>query len=260
MSREGSRAHLVLAALLPLLALTAACERTAPASSSSARRDSSATRPATRTAATSDTAGAEAGPATCGDTAESRALACARGHARRLRDTLVLDVAGGRPPVRLVDDSTNGEQFVAYTLTGTVLGGRYYVLDARGYEGGWTELVDARSGERVRLASDPVPSPDGAHLAAAARDLEIAEGATRLEIWRVQPDRPALEFVLQPYDQMDDVRGWGPGDPIWRGADTLAVPRYFIDRTRPAGEAVRDTALVVRDGRTWRLEARDRTR
>lgn len=254
------RAQVALAALVPLLALTVACgERTAPAASS-ARRDSAATHAATTTAATSDTAGADAGPATCGDTAESRALACARGHARRVRDTLVLDVDGGRPPVRLVDDSTDGEQFVAYTLTGTVLGGRYYVLDARGYEGGWTELVDARSGERVRLASDPVPSPDGTHLAAAARDLEIAEGATRLEIWRVQPDRPVLEFELQPYDQMDDVHGWGPGDPTWRGADTLAVPRYFIDRTRPDGEAVRDTALVVWDGRTWRLEARDRTR
>jgi len=241
-------------ALSALLVLIAACGRAAPA-----RVDSAAPRPASEaTTPASPTSAAAAGPATCADTSEARALDCARGRARRAGDTLVLDVAGGRAPVRLADNLADGEQYARYRFAGTALGGRYYVIDGTGYEWIWTELVDAESGQRASLTGRPVPSPDGAHLAAAARDLGIAEGATRLEIWRVQPGKPALELQLQPFDQVDTANGWGPGDPTWRGPDTLVVPRFFPDHTRPDGEVAGDTALVVFDGKAWSLVARDR--
>lgn len=74
----------------------------------------------------------------------------------------------------------------------------------------------------------------------------------------MQAGKPVLELELRPWDEVHEATGWGPGDPTWRGPDTLVVPRYFPDRTKQEGEVPGDTALVVRDGAEWRLVARDR--
>jgi hypothetical protein len=183
---------------------------------------------------------------------EEAALACWRTQARRAGDTLII-AGGGRGELRFVNSTSDGESHVTYTFRGAMLR-RYWVIERQGYESGHTLLVDAVSGEQARVVAAPVPSPNGQYLAAAARSLEIAEGATRLEIWRVTAGTPLLEFSLDPFNPGEPEAGWGPGAVSWRAADTLVVPRYRATDASGAGEVLKDTVRIVRSAAGWRLQ------
>jgi hypothetical protein len=188
---------------------------------------------------------------------EALALACWRTHARRSGDTLIL-AKEGTGEVRLVDNRSDGEGTVTYRFRGAVLR-RYWIVDIHGYESGHTLLVDMTSGEQTHFVALPVASPNGAYLAAASRSLDIAEGSTRLEIWQVQVGAPVLDFSLDPFNPARPEEGWGPGNVVWRSADTLLVPRYRAAEGGGTGEALKDTVYIVRTSAGWRLITGHRT-
>ena len=182
---------------------------------------------------------------------EEASLACWSTHARRVGDTLIL-AKGGNGEVRFVNSALDGESRVEYTFSGAILR-RYWVIALQGYESGHTLLVDVVSGEQAHFVAPPVPAPNGRYLAAATRSLQIAEGATRLEIWRVTEGAPLPEFSLDPFNPGKPDEGWGPGEVTWRTSDTLLVPRYRPAKDGRAEDVLRDTVRIVRGGTGWCL-------
>ena len=185
---------------------------------------------------------------------EDAALACWSGRVRRAGDTLILTRVG-HDEVRLIDERVDPDQPATYLFRGAVLR-RYWVVDAHTYESGFTRLFDITGGEAVDFVSLPVAAPNGQYLATASRSLQIAEGATRLEIWHVKTGAPLLEFKLDPFNPAKPEEGWGPGDVTWRTADTLVVPRYRASENTEAGEVLQDTVRIVRTPTGWQIAQR----
>lgn len=173
---------------------------------------------------------------------------------RRAGDTLILSRLG-HDDVRLIDERSDDDGTATYLFRGAVLR-RYWVVDAHTYESGFTRLFDIAGSEAVDFVSLPVAAPNGQYLATSSRSLQIAEGATRLEIWRVVSGTPVLDFKLDPFNHGKPEEGWGPGDVTWRTADTLVVPRYRASESAKDGEVLKDTVRIVRTPTGWQIAQR----
>ncbi len=176
--------------------------------------------------------------------AEAGVLALAKGVARRERDTLILTREGGRT-VELADTPTCGREnydvhCVRYRLAAWLPSRHAFVVDAVRYEGGSYLLIDARSGNRLEIASPPHFSPDGTHFATFDSDEE--SGADGIRIWAARGASYASEWNLQR----------AAGFARWDGNDRLVVKFEPPPGARhPAAER---EAAFVRSGAGWKLE------
>jgi hypothetical protein len=209
----------------------------------------------------SEPAGAEcggSGPYLEPGGAEKRVIATSSGRVRRVGDTLFIRTAAGAEST-YVDNPVDNDTYVKFTYEGTVAVGALHKIDVRGWESGATLLVSAVTGGELRAVNDPVMSPDGKRFAAAALSMEVCEGETRLEIFRLTDTIPLLEWSVNPFDCGTDT-GWGPSAPKWRSPDTLEFTRNELPpresrRRGPSGitNYVTRPMLVVRADTTWRI-------
>ena len=232
----------------PILIIAVACSRDVPP------RDRSRTDTASRTTVVQAASPDCARQAAIEDASEQSLIACAGGRVRRSGDTLAIAIPGQRDAL-FVDNNADGEGVMTYLFNGSVGDGNYWMVRIETYESAAMIVIDAKSGKRSVMIAPPVVAPGGRDMAAAARDLATAEGATGLEIWHVAPDSLVREFSVYPYDS-DSAKSWGPGAPIWKGDDTLMVPRYRPGETE-GSERLSDTIRFVRIGSGWVMNAHE---
>lgn len=221
-----------------------------------ARQPDSATPPVTVVAATANPPVAPTATSYCADEDEARALACSRGTAWRIGDSLVVRLGGGSKWARVERPDTGGTGYTHYTYHGTVLGQRtLHVITEQLYEMRTTYLVDGQTGKSAVSIGEPVLAPAGSRFAAAAMSLSTCDGVDGLEIWRLTDSLPVRELALAPFD-CDHETGWAPSEVAWRAADTLTLVANLAPAdsgARGTGTRERRPALVVRDSRGWRL-------
>jgi hypothetical protein len=151
----------------------------------------------------------------CARAIESRQLSRGvRGISRR-GAVLVIHTRSGRV-VALEDTEQEGsEQSFSYLKPMTRIG--FHLVHVQYSE--WIEylLVDMSSGAQFRIEDVPILSPDGAHFATASFDPDET-GVSSLQIWRLAPGGPQLEWRHEPKE-------WGPASPVWRSATHLEVAK-----------------------------------
>ena len=123
----------------------------------------------------------------------------------------------------------------------------YFVLHRQIYEGADYLLIHARSGKQFVLQERPVISPDGLRIVTASPGLSGMSSGNAVQIWRIQPRGPELEFELSPRD-------WEPSDPKWLGNRTIRLRQQapHVGETRAFSKSV---DLVRLQGK-WRLQER----
>jgi hypothetical protein len=131
-----------------------------------------------------------------------------------------------------------------------------HVLDGRGYETIWVEMINALSGDSLIVAARPVISPDGARFSVDAMSLEGCEGTTVLQVWRITGDRPVREFSVEPFN-CTTAKGWGPSAIEWRSRDSIsflrvAVPRDSVRRSVHDMDTTR--SMLVHRAEGWAIE------
>lgn len=228
-------------------------------------RDSAA-RVAASSAVVAAAATARRLPQICTDTTEAAALRCANGRVARHGDTLAISLLEGFTVTR-VDARGDGDRegLVEYRYMGRLRGANggpsFHLLEALGFESGGVQLVNARTGDSVRVSGFPVPSPDGVRFATAPLGRDDCESENDLELWRLADDKPVREWSLV----LDDCTGVGgyAVELSWRSPDTLSLlrERTSVDGshgTRREHSTVRDTMRVhvVHGPRGWTLADR----
>jgi hypothetical protein len=177
------------------------------------------------------------------------------GYAARQADTLLLRLTSGAT-LPLVNAPPEGDVVATYAYRGTLLGGRYYLVDVRWYENGATMLVDAETGARQTLVGDPAVSPSESLAVASASSLDVGEGANEIQIWRLLPHPPVLAWRFETPG--DRVGAWGASRPVWRG-DTLIEMVRDIRLPGPQDSTFstprrREPMRLVRAGAIWRVD------
>lgn len=181
--------------------------------------------------------------------AEAVVLALAKGAARRESNTLILTREDGRR-VELVDarpcrPEGDDTQCTSYLLAAWLPSRHAFLVDVLRYEGGHYLLIDARSGERLEIASPPHFSPDGTRFATFDNDEE--NDADGIRIWVAHGQSFVSEWNLQHV--ADFVR--------WDGDNRLLVKlEPPPGERRAAGDG---PAAIVRSGAGWKLEREGRT-
>lgn len=145
---------------------------------------------------------------------EPAVLALAKAVARRDKDRLILSREDGRA-VELVDarpclPEGGDTQCTSYRLAAWLPSRHAFVVDVRRYEGGHYLLIDARSGERLEIASPPHFSPDGTRFATFDGDEDGGDG---IRVWAARGQGFISEWSLQSGAEF--VR--------WDGNDRLLV-------------------------------------
>jgi hypothetical protein len=111
------------------------------------------------------------------------------------------------------------------------------------YEGRYYVIVDMVSGKTTELQSFPVVSPDGRRFVTASADFEAGDSANELQIWKVTPSGPQLEWSMRPGSDLNHpnpaVLSWGPIRPRWRDQATVSI----------AASAYMEINESTRDGR-----------
>ena len=189
---------------------------------------------------------------------EQRALSQRLGSVRRVGDTLFIRVASGAEST-FVDNPVDNDTYVKFTYVGTVANGALHHIDVQGWESGGSMLVSATSGRKIWIPGPPVVSPDGRRFASSQMAMQICEGITVLEIYRVTDSIPVREWGIEPFNCATNV-GWGASDQVWLSPDTLRFTRYELSPLKGPGL---DSAggppyptqrmLVVHAGAGWRM-------
>lgn len=196
------------------------------------------------------------------DTTETAAMKCGAGAASRIADTLQILLASG-PVVKRVDRPQEDVSMVVYRYAGRIGGSSgapaFHVLDVYGYDNSWVEMINALTGDVLRVASRPAISPDGARFSVGdMRGFEGCEGTTVLQVWSITGDKPVPELNVEPFNCATN-KGWGPSKLEWRSRDTLSFLRNTLprDSTRRANQETDTTrAVLVHRAEGWVIEPR----
>jgi hypothetical protein len=167
--------------------------------------------------------------------------------------------------IHRVNNRLMGDDFVSFTYAGRLGGSSgtpvFHVIDITGPASWAVELINARTGDSVVVADQPLLSPDGARFALARMDLESCDGqhGNLLEVWRITGDVPVREFTLAPYDCEKD-KGWGASDLEWISRDTLGLVRNVHWKAGQHADADYDTssARLTRGATGWVLDRHSR--
>jgi hypothetical protein len=186
---------------------------------------------------------------------EQRAISQRTAAVRRVRDTLFIRVASGAEST-FVDNPADNDTYVKFTYVGTVAHGALHHIAIQGWESGGSLVVNAASGRKLWIPGPPVVSPDGRRFASSQMAMQICEGITVLEIYRLTDSVPVREWGIQPYDCATD-KGWGASDEAWLSPDTLRFTRNDLPPGGSEGidgpHYVRRPMLVVRADTAWRV-------
>ena len=123
--------------------------------------------------------------------------------ALRSRDRLVV----------LEDDCSVSESAIRYLFEYHLSGPGYFQVGVSLHEGRETLLVNDRTGERTWLKAPPLISPDHKRFVTMSMDLEASYNPNEIQIWRLEPAGPVLEYSANFGEQ------WGPSDPVWKDLD-----------------------------------------
>ena len=185
----------------------------------------------------------------------------------------VLDAAGQAPrcapPASAVGKSggvtqlrfANGKRL---TLTDEPAGDGQVTYEYRGYDqasglhwvrlvlwGGpsfWIEAYVGCTGTKLVLDDIPVVSPDGSRLVTVGRGVPPRPLVNRIHVLSQGPPgefRVEWDFELSSWIRGDGPLAWGPVNPRWVTASSLA-----FDRVDAQGRLV-GTAVATRDDRGW---------
>jgi hypothetical protein len=219
-----------------------------------------AVTPATTIATTTTTTAMAFEPvaAICTDTAETAALRCAEGVAKRSGDTIIIrlsNVGAAKRTDHLADGDGNRQYYYAGRFGGDNGTPAFHILDVRNGAGEAIELINAATGDSLVVHGVPILSPDGGRFVAVA-DPEACALPTQLDVWRVTGDKPVQEYSIRPFNCTAST-GWGPSDVTWRARDTISFLRATLpaDSARRAnGERDETRALLVRVAGRWTLD------
>lgn len=156
---------------------------------------------------------------TCTDSVERVALAALPGWSRPTPGERVYRTVGDGE-LRLRDDSTQGESYVAHRLLGQIQGTRYAVVTRSRWEY-HDYLLVGETGDTTAIEGWPIVAPDGQRVAVASLDLDACYQSNRLEIWRIASPTPVREFTQETGDCAEG-RGWGPSNLVWTDSLTLS--------------------------------------
>lgn len=188
--------------------------------------------------------------AACFRGVEAERLRGARG--RVVRDGRVLRITPARgEPAVLEDDSTEGDEYEVFRYRAFLPRAGHHLVEITFYEGTAFLMVSDRTGSRTYLPEAPLFSPDGTRFASFSMDLVAFYNANKLQVWKVSPEKPELEWELD-VDRELGPNPWGPSDPRWIDGRTIEFVKneptdhpYVLRRSR--------MRLRLRDGR-WALE------
>jgi hypothetical protein len=167
------------------------------------------------------------------DSTETSAMKCAAGSVVRFVDTLQIRLAGAGVRKR-IDQMHEGGGFRQYRYAGHIGGSSggpgFHVLDARGHDRAWVELINELTGDSLVVVARPLISPDGARfLVSATGIVETCDVGMVLQIWRITGDAPVREFNVEPFN-CGVNEGWGPSRAEWRSRDSISFLRNTVPR------------------------------
>lgn len=171
--------------------------------------------------------------------AEAPAVASTAG--RVSRHGPVLTVSGAR----FADDRREGDTSVVYTYAGRLRTAPFDVVHGVHWEWLSWSLIDAR-GVKVALSGPPVASPNGRAFAATGDDME-GESFNGVEI---------ADYSGATFSSVE-IEAQAACNPRWIDNDTLEIkvlpqPERFARAPDAARPSDWKTALIVRDGKTWK--------
>ena len=153
--------------------------------------------------------------------AEQQPLGATQGQVRREGLSLVLTPAQG-PPVRLVSTPPaeftlqNGEG-VRYQYWGSLPAAHQWVVRAWYWESDATVLVDQRTGRRVEVLGNPVPSADGRFVLLTSPGLGGGDQPNALSLVQIDADGPRLRWQREPTAWEPEAARWqNPGLALLR--------------------------------------------
>jgi hypothetical protein len=128
------------------------------------------------------------------------------------RDTshLTLRLLSGDSLV-LSDSVVEGWGGRSYTYCDYLRAIGYHFIHVQYWEGGDYLLVDATSGKSTYIPGVPAISPDGERFVVTSVDLEAGYGPTTVQVWKLRPDSPMLEWQLDPLSLQEGA----PTDSLW---------------------------------------------
>jgi hypothetical protein len=136
-----------------------------------------------------------------------------------------------------------------YSLVDRMARAGLYVVHAQLREANYYVVDDERTGHTFNLGSRPDASPDGKRLAAIGSWGE--GGGPTLEVWRLDPGGPVLEYSRVA----EDPNPYGPWEiftPVgWEDDSSL---RYNHERLTESGGRIRSDQRLVRTADGWRVE------
>ena len=178
--------------------------------------------------------------------AERREFAAAPHAVSRSGRDLLVELADGGV-ARLRDCYSDGDLYISYRYAGFLQALATHLIDVGYYEGHAILLLGDRHWGAYRTYGLPVLSPDSAHFATSAIDVESTEDPNSLEVWRVAADTLVREFDIEP-----DGQEWGPSSPRWVSPTVLEFWRVLGQQSDSAGDSSK--AYLVQRGGTWSLE------
>lgn len=220
-----------------------------------------------RQAPVSPAAAAVASPAVATPTAtlcpadahdERAALRCAEGAVTRVGDTLSLLLVNGT--LRQFVNSAGREASDYWSYDG-LLRGRggapsFHLLSQSNGEWGGALLLDAATGDTMRLTVAPVMSPDSTHFVILAVDENLCQDSTAFAVWRVTAGWPVREWVA--HASCGTARNWTAKPLPWHSPDTLrlslTVPRILSAPDPGDSGWAHQSAFLVRHAAGWSLD------
>jgi hypothetical protein len=165
---------------------------------------------------------------------------------RALRTGLRLTLRSRDRAVVLEDDCSSTESAVRHFFESHLADIGYFLVKADLYEGRAFLLVNDKTGDKTWLKGPPVVSPDNRRFVAASMDLEAGYIPNEIQVWRLEPPGPKLEYSANFGEQ------WGPSDPSWKNADTISFKKNVLDPGSPS-HLLSTPAILRRKGNQWEL-------
>jgi hypothetical protein len=148
--------------------------------------------------------------------------------------------------VVLEDDCSVSESAIRYLFESHLAGPGYFQVGVSLYEGRGTLLVNDRTGGKTWLKAPPLISPDNKRFVTMSMDLEASYNPNEIQIWRLEPAGPVLEYSANFGEQ------WGPSDPVWKDMDTIEFTKNMLNPLVP-NKLISNSMLLLRKGKTWEM-------
>ena len=165
---------------------------------------------------------------------------------RALRIGLRLELRSRDRAVVLEDDCSSTESAVRHFFVSYLPDIGYFLVKADLYEGRAFLLVNDKTGDKTWLKGPPVVSPDNRRFVTASMDLEAGYNPNEIQVWRLEPSGPELEYSANFGEQ------WGPSDPSWKDAETISFKKNVLDPGSP-GQLLSTPAILRRNENRWEL-------